>query len=219
MGAAGPWTFGWAQLLTIVGFIITVSIAIGGFRTFARWKRERLEERKIEIAFEALSIAYEAKFIFDSIRSPMTYSYEWEDLPRWTGESDADWNHRGSFYAILKRMDRNKEYFERAWRLQPRFMAVFGPKTEDIFLKLHQARRYVEVSAQMLARRREDHRGRWDENRQRQREQWEADIWAGMDAVIPGIDRVGRGLSDFKTGIEQLCRPVTERGYRLRSTE
>jgi hypothetical protein len=217
--ADGPWKFGWAQLLTIIGFIITVSIAVSGFRTFARWKRETLEERKIEIAFEALSIAYEAKFIFDSIRSPMAHSYEWDDLPRWAGESDTDWNRRGSFYAILKRIERNKEYFERVWRLQPRFMAVFGPETEEIFLKLHRARRFVEVSAQMLSRRHDDSPGQWSEERQRLREQWEADIWAGMDAVTPGIDRVGRGISDFKAGIEQLCRPVTERAYRLHSAK
>lgn len=50
-----PWTFGWTQLLTIVGFIITICIAVGGFRTFGRWKREKIEEKKIEIAFEALA--------------------------------------------------------------------------------------------------------------------------------------------------------------------
>ena len=32
----GPWTFGWTQLLTIVGFLITGSIAVTGFRTFER---------------------------------------------------------------------------------------------------------------------------------------------------------------------------------------
>lgn len=29
-----PWIFGWTQLLTIIGFAITIAIAIGGFRTF-----------------------------------------------------------------------------------------------------------------------------------------------------------------------------------------
>ena len=37
------WIFGWTQLLTIVGMTITIVIAIGGFRTFARWKREKIE--------------------------------------------------------------------------------------------------------------------------------------------------------------------------------
>jgi hypothetical protein len=177
-----PWTFGWTQLLTIAGLLITICIAFGGFRTFGRWKREKLEEKKIEIAFEALSIAYETKFIFETIRSPMSFSYEWEDMPRGPGETDQDWNNRGSFYAILKRIERNKDFFERLWKLQPRFMAVFGPDSENVFLLLHQARRFIEVSAQMLGRKR-DHDEGWNENRQRQRQRMEADIWSGMDEV------------------------------------
>src|SRR5579862_323348 len=204
MSAPDPWAFGWTQLLTIIGFAITIIIAVGGFRTFNRWKREKLEERKIEIAFEALSIAYETKFIFETIRNPMTYSYEWDDMPQIAGESDNDRSNRGTSYAIFKRMERNKDFFERLWKLQPRFMAVFGSETEDIFFKLHQARRYVEVSAQMLVRRRDGDIGELNDNRRRQREQWEADIWTGMDAVTPGLDRVGHGLDAFKTGIERL---------------
>jgi hypothetical protein len=59
-----PWAFGWTQVFTLVGFGITITIAIGGFRSFERWRREKLEERRIETAFEALTIAHETKFIF-----------------------------------------------------------------------------------------------------------------------------------------------------------
>ena len=214
-----PWMFGWTQLLTVIGFIITICIALGGFRTFGRWKREKLEEKKIEIAFEALSIAYEAKFIFDAIRSPMSFGYEWEDMPRSPGESDQDWNNRGSFYAILKRIERNRDYFDRLWKLQPRFMAMFGPETEEIFLLLHQARRFIEVSAQMLGRKRHGDE-EWSENRQRLHQRMEADIWSGMDEasdgdeIIPDIDRVSRRLRQFRDRIVALCRPVVDREFR-----
>ena len=67
-----PWTFGWTQLLTIIGFIITMIIAFGGFRTFGRWKKEKLEEKRIETAIEALALVYESKFVFDHIRTEMT---------------------------------------------------------------------------------------------------------------------------------------------------
>jgi hypothetical protein len=60
---------------------ITVGIAAGGFRTFGRWKREKLEERRIETALEMLSVAHEAKSVFHDIRSPITLAYEWKDLP------------------------------------------------------------------------------------------------------------------------------------------
>jgi hypothetical protein len=70
-----PWSFGWTQLLTIIGLLITITIAIGGFRTFERWRKEKLEEKRIDIAIEALALTYEARFIFDSIRSEMSSYY------------------------------------------------------------------------------------------------------------------------------------------------
>jgi hypothetical protein len=88
MGGSDPWPFGWTQLLTMIGFAITVGIAIGGFRTFGRWKREKLEEKRIEIAFNMLEIAYEAKFVFNNIRSPMSFEYEWKDMPEEIGETE-----------------------------------------------------------------------------------------------------------------------------------
>jgi hypothetical protein len=33
---SNPWAFGWTQLLTISGFMITILIAAVGFRSFAR---------------------------------------------------------------------------------------------------------------------------------------------------------------------------------------
>src|SRR5262249_11775350 len=142
-----PWTFGWTQLLTIAGFIITIVIAIGGFRTFNRWKREKIEEKRIETAIEALALVYESKFVFDHIRSPMAFGYEWADMPDNYGEPR---DERGSFYAVLKRIKANKEFFDRAWKMQVRCTALFGPHLEEIFLLVHRARRQIEVSAWML---------------------------------------------------------------------
>lgn len=144
-----PWTFGWTQLLTIVGFIITIVIAVGGFRTFARWKREKIEEKRIDTAIEALALVYESKIIFDHIRSEMSFPYEWKDMPQGYG-SEEERRARGPFYAILKRIEAQKEFFERAWKIQVRCTALFGPNVEEVFLLMHRARREIEVSAEML---------------------------------------------------------------------
>jgi hypothetical protein len=53
-----------APVLTIIGFGITVAFGIAGFRTFRKWKREQIEERRIETAIEALSLAYQSKYVF-----------------------------------------------------------------------------------------------------------------------------------------------------------
>ena len=76
-----PWSFGWTQLFTIIGFIITVVISICCFRTFEVWKKEKIEEKRIGVAIDTLSLVYESKFIFDYIRNEMTFSYEWSDMP------------------------------------------------------------------------------------------------------------------------------------------
>lgn len=40
----------------------------------------------------------------------------------------------GQYYAVYSRVGRNKEFFERAFNLQPKCMAMFGKEAEDIFL-------------------------------------------------------------------------------------
>src|SRR5258708_4346407 len=124
-----PGAFGWTQVLTIIGFLIPVGIAGGGFRTFGRWKREKIEERRIDIALEALSIAYEAEGVFETIRNPGSFGYETDDMPRWEreSESDEDYKYRKTYYVPLKRIDNQKEFFMQVLKLKPQFMAVFGP--------------------------------------------------------------------------------------------
>lgn len=210
---ADPWDFGWNQVLTIVGMAITVGIAIGGFKTFGRWKRERIEERKIDIALEALSIAYESKGVFEAIRNPGLFSYEWSDMPRVEGESDSEWEARAPYYVTLKRLDENNEYFRKTLQLQPRFMAVFGPESEKIFDQLFGARVQVLVSAKSLMRQRRRNT-KWTEAYEKREAQSEADIWGGDDEQAPQGDRVARQLEAFKSEIIKLCRPVVDRSFR-----
>jgi hypothetical protein len=133
-------------------------------------------------------------------------------MPRPPGESDQHAHAREPYFAILARIDRNKDFFERLFKLHPRFMALFGVETEAIFMKIHAARRTIEVSASMLMRT-INSGGEWNENRERQREQWECDIWAGMDEVIenrPEAKRVANGVTGFRDDIIQICKPVIE---------
>ena len=209
-----PWAFGWTQLLTIIGFIITISIAVGGFRTFGRWRREKLEERRIETALDALTIAHETKFIFQNIRSPLTEGYEWADMPQWDGDTDEKRQRRGPFYASIKRINANKDFFERVWRAQPRCMALFGPKVEETFLKLHQARRHIEVATQMLAQRaNETHDDATDDTR-RLYEQLRRDIWDHGN-FEPEKNRVSKLLTEFVAEVIAFAEPVIEGEYRL----
>jgi hypothetical protein len=183
------------------------------FGTFERWRKQKLEEKKIEIAFEALAIAYECQFVFQSIRSPGTMGYEYEDMPR-EGVTEEEWQRRGPFYAILKRITDNRPFFIKVLQLQPRVMVMFGPETEAIFRNLNQARAHVTVSAQMLTRPIDRIERPWNEQAQNMHAQCEADIWEGLGEMAPHGDRVTTKLNEFRDGLAAICRPVLDRSYK-----
>jgi len=210
-----PWEFGWTQLLTIIGFLITVLIAIGGFRSFERWRRERIEEKKIDTAIEALVLVREAKFIFENIRSPMSFDYEWKDMPQSPGDDESMRRTKGSYFAILKRIDRHREFFQRAWKLQTMCGVLFGEKANEAFLLLQKARREVEVSAGMLVNnpipeiRNPENKRTWDKFR--------ADVWGGTAEAMKVRDTVAEKLEQFESGVRSVCEPIVEHKLRKRN--
>jgi hypothetical protein len=205
-----PWDFGWNQVLTSIGLLLTLGVAIGGFRTFGRWKREKIEEKRIETAIDALAVMYESKFIFDHIRNGFTQSPEWDDMPV-RPEAEEQRNRRGTYYAIWKRVQSYKDFFDRAWKLQVRCAAIFGPEMEGVFLLLQKARREVEVAAEMLTRdpvatvRTPDNIETW--------ERFHDVVWMHNAEARGREDKVGKKLLDFSDGIKKTCGPVVNREY------
>jgi hypothetical protein len=118
-------------------------------------------------------------------------------------------SRKGAFYAILNRINLNKDFFLTAWNLQPRCMAVFGSKVEEIFLLMHRARREIEVAAHMLL-------SAQPGMAQEMRDQLEHDIW-DMGTYEGEKDRVGQKLTAFRVQTESLCRPVIDREYNAGS--
>jgi hypothetical protein len=209
-----PWAFRWTQVLTLLGFAITILIAIGGFRTFGRWRREKIEEKRIDAAVDALVLIREAKWVFENIRSPMSFDYEWKDMPKPAGEEDAMRRTKGSYFAILKRLEFHREFFDRAWKLPIRCGALFGQRAEDALLLLQKARREVEVSAGMLVRdpvpevATEANKKTW--------EKFRTDVWDGYGQVHGTRDTVAEKLQECNDAIERICRPVLERQFRMK---
>jgi hypothetical protein len=201
-----PWTFGWTQLLTLAGFAITIGIAAGGFRTFSRWKREKIEERRIETAIDALALAYESKIVFRAIRSGFASDVDYKDMKRVDGESEDERSRRGSFWVVGKRVSDNGDYFVRVWKLQPIVMAIFGEHMEEVFGKLHNARAMIEVASVTMT---------WDppppntEDNRKLGLQLRNDLWGGRKEM----DRVGQSLDAFREGIEKVCKPVVDREF------
>ena len=201
--------FGWAPLLTIVSFFVTIGIAYFGFRTFERWKREKIEEKRIDIAIEALELAYDCQEVFEVIRNPGTLGSEYADMPRRDREDDGEWNQRGPFYATLKRVQAHADFFERLAKLRPRYMALFGVPAADSFKMIREACAYMLVSAQNLC-----HRPIARPDAQNRRTRMECDVWDGMADVYradyPGVDRVDVRIRGFVEETELRCRPIID---------
>ncbi|MGV8839500.1 MAG: hypothetical protein ACWA6X_04255 [Bauldia sp.] len=198
-----PWEFGWGHLLTIVGFVMTAVIAWRGFNTLKRWRWEKMEERRIEVAIEALIVVYDSTPVFQYLRSPHSMHSEWAEMPMIAGESDADRDLRGPFWSKLKRLESQKDFFERLQKLEPKFMAMFGADSREIFGLAHRARREVEVAASMLG---------WDNPGRPisadMRHKLELRVWEGLDP--DGVDEVGERLNQFRSQIEAIARPIVD---------
>jgi hypothetical protein len=187
-------------------------LAIAGLKTFGRWKREKIEEKRIEIAIEALAIGYEAQLVFERLRSRIVRDFEWKDMGHGNGDSIVvrDERRRGP-YAVLKRLDASHEFFDRVYKLEPQFVAVFGRTAEALFNLLHKARRQVETTAEALMDEYSIEFEDDEEGRDRRRK-WRANIFASSNG-LDGHDEVGKLLARFRDEIERLCRPIVEREF------
>ena len=210
-----PWAFGLTQLLTIFGFFITAVIAISGFRTFERWKREKLEERRMEVALDGLSIAYESTYVFGHIRSILTSPDELKEATsRFEGGTDAVRQKVGPFFVVIQRIRHYQDFFDRLWKLQPRCMAVMGASAESIFNLVHMARKEIEISVETLSGNAIDPP---DEKTDHYREllaQCRRNIW-NQGEHEKEKDLVGKSLGEFRSRMEGLCRPIIDRNYGI----
>jgi hypothetical protein len=184
-----------------LSLVAAIILAIIGFRTFGRWKREQVEGRRIEVAFDALEVAYKAKHVFDYIRGPL----QDHELASMVHLSDDDEYKR--CFATSLRIEANKAFFEDAWKCHTKCMSVFGPPAEAVFLELHEARRCVQIAAKTLLKEKPD---------------CNVDLWPQLRADICGVadgqlapegDRVGRHVTAFREGIEKSCGPIVNRKY------
>ena len=201
---ASPWDFGWQQLFGAAQLLTTIVIAGVTYRSFQKWKREKLEEKRLDIALEALAVAYDTETVFKRIRHIFASAAELATIPKPDGMSDSDFDVRKTFIATLHRVDNEREFFERVAKLRPRLIAVFGRATEPAFEQLWMARNRVIVAAQMLIST-PRHSTRDD-----LRTQLEGAVWdMGLDHEKGGFE-VTKHYSFFIAEIERLCKPVID---------
>jgi hypothetical protein len=134
---------------------------------------------------------------FENILSPMSFDYEWKDMPKAAGENDVSWNRRGPFYAVGQRVKASKDLFNRVFTLQQRCMAALGPEYEGIFMLLHKSRRDIEVASEMLAWKAYNQNGADVEHNEAFYEQCRRDIW-DIGNFQREKDKAGQRLVEFR---------------------
>jgi len=196
---------------------ITVAIAWGGFRSFNRWRREQLEAKRIDIAFDALTLAHETKSVFQHIRGPLVLPSEWADMPAQPNDTEQLRLRRGEIYATTKRINDKREFFERVARIQPRCMAAFGPEVAKVFKKLHIARAHLETAVLMLTHEIDNPCAGNDQKTKEHYEEMRRDLW---DLEFPPEeDRVGQMLREFTDGVIAFTKPPVVTLYGIKSRQ
>jgi hypothetical protein len=204
-----------APAVALIGVIVTGSFAFAGLKTFERWKREKLEEKRIDIAIEVLSIGFEAQIVFDEIRSRFVAASEYADMKidGVPSKNDQRSQQQHGPYAVLKRVEARQSFFNKVVALEPKFVALFGREKETIFQRVFAARREIIGTAEALI---DDYRIEIDPDNtegRAQRVAWRKQIFASP-GTLDSDDNVGKLLQEFREEIEKLCRPVVDRSFK-----
>jgi len=195
----------WKDALSIAqsAFVcVTAFIALLGVN---EWRRQTIGKRKIELAEEVLTSFYEAKDVFEWVRSPGSFGGEGETRPA-EGEQEELKRMRNIYFVPIERMQKHGELFAKIQGQRYSFMAIFGADAVKPFQLLREVQVRVTVSAQTLIRMvgkdlaRANNQALWD--------RCEADIWEGSYEATNQVDPLKVSLNDMIAKLETLCRPV-----------
>lgn len=195
-----------AQAMSVVAACWAIITGVGA------WKREFIGKRKIELAEETLAAYFEINDAIAYIRSPFSSNTEGSTRERSPHETEAERQLLDRGYIVFERYEKKKDIFVRFSTLKYKFMAVFGPKTEDIFTDTHQVINSIFESANMLATHYWQRQGRvqmevdefqkhLDEMRQHQGIFWDR---------YNKNDEVREKLSTIQTSLESVTKPCFE---------
>ncbi|GAB0111866.1 hypothetical protein PA7559_31360 [Pseudoalteromonas distincta] len=115
------------------------------------WKREFIGKRRIELAEEVLASFFEIKDVIATIRNPFSSGDEGKSRKKGEHETKDESELLDRGYIVFERYESRKEAFVRFNTLQYKFMATFGPETEDIFIDCNRILNSIFVSARQLA--------------------------------------------------------------------
>jgi hypothetical protein len=202
---------------TVAGSGAVLYAAYVGRQTFKGWKRQKIEERKIAVAEQILTLAYRLKRAFSGIRSPGMAGHEsraCETKLREDGVID-EATPPGvvslliTAQGTLTRTTHFKPQFDALLDIMPVAKAIFGDDMETWLNVFWTQRSLVMVAAQSLARQGPNQVFRDQEHIDqvlRRRERDEERIWEGGGE--DEVDHVANALSASIASMEAVLLPI-----------
>ncbi|MCQ9374202.1 hypothetical protein NMQ14_08075 [Methyloversatilis sp. XJ19-13] len=139
------------ELATIAQMVAVISACWAIISGVGAWKREFIGKRQIELAEQVLEKFFEVKDAIAYIRNPFASSDEGKTRQRRDGETTAESDLLDRGYIVVERYSKKENVFADFNTLKYKFMASFGPETEQIFIDTNKALNSIFVSARMLA--------------------------------------------------------------------
>jgi hypothetical protein len=201
--ATGSMLAGWA---TLAGAVAVVYAARTGANTFGAWKRQKQEERRMDAAEKILTLAYRLKRNLTSVRNPGMLGYEIETAKEklsghdwYDALTEAQKAKAQTAQAILLRLIRYQEDWDKIFELMPIALALFGEPVESHLQSIWRQVVAVRVSAETYA----TYDGADAEFQQR----IERDIWE-IGGAFAQEDQIGLAIGAAVTGLEAVLLPV-----------
>lgn len=139
------------ELAAITQMVAVFSACWAIISGIGAWKREFIGKRQIELAEQVLAKFFEVKDAIAYIRNPFSSSDEGKTRQRRDGETAAESELLDRGYIVVERYSKKESIFADFNTLKYKFMASFGPETEQIFIDTNKALNSIFVSARMLA--------------------------------------------------------------------
>jgi hypothetical protein len=194
-----------AIIAGILNVIAIVGAAFFGLRTFNRWRNERIEERRIELAERALGLIFEVQEIFDYVRNPISWAGEGRTRERSANETSDQAKNRDSDYIPFERMTYSKEYFDRVRVAVPSVRAVFGKETADTLNEIRRLHAEVIFAARTHVRN-QQYTGVLSEARQKSMDRIEAILWKGSEDPDPVDVRIAEAVASAEKRLLPVLR-------------
>jgi hypothetical protein len=145
------WSFEWWK--GVCAMAQSVSVAVGmvvGLLGINAWRRQTIGKRKMELAEQVVGGVYQARDVFDWVRTRVIFRGEGASRPAMDGETERQKRQRDLYFVPIERLHNEKELFARLQAQRYLFTSYFGKDSAKAFELLDHVRLQITHAASVL---------------------------------------------------------------------